>query len=107
MYDKCEHVHKSFVEVGIVAFRSNYGFSERSRVFLIQLEFFRFNWGLSVRTGNKSMRKVNKCINVLSRMALWPSVRITVFLNVVGFSRSNSSFSSRTGVFLSEQVLKV
>ena len=100
-------MHKSFVEVGIVAFRSNYGFSERSRVFLIQLEFFRSNWGFSVRTGIKSMRKVNMFIKVLSRSALLLSVRITVFLNVVGFSRSNSSFSSRTGVFLSEQVFKV
>ena len=90
-----------------MAFRSNYGFSKRSRVFPIQLEFFRSNWGFSVRTGIKSMRKVNMCIMVLSRSALWLSVRITVFLNVVGFSRSNSSFFSRTGVFLSEQVLKV
>ena len=100
-------MHKSFVEVGIVAFRSNYGFSERSRVFPIQLDFFRSNWGFYVRTGIKSMRKVNMFIKVLSRSALLLSVRITVFLNVVGFSRSNSSFSSRTGVFLSEQVLKV
>ena len=90
-----------------MAFRSNYGFSERRRVFLIQLEFFRSNWGFSVRTGIKSMRKVNMFIKVLSRSALLLFVRITVFLNVVGFSCSNSSFSSGTGVFLSEQVFKV
>ena len=69
-----------------MAFRSNYGFSERSRVFLIKPEFFRSNWGFSVRTGIKRMRKVKMFIKVLSRSALWLSVRITVFQNVVEFS---------------------
>jgi len=39
------------------------------------------------------MRKVNLLKRVLSRSVLGPSVRTTVFLNVVGFSRSNSNFS--------------
>jgi len=50
---------RNFGKVSLVAFRSKWGFSDRTGVWLMQLGFFSSNWRFSVRSGIKSKKKVN------------------------------------------------
>jgi hypothetical protein len=58
-----------------VAFRSKWGFSDRTGVWLMQLGFFSSNWRFSVRSGIKSKKKVNMLQKVKGNSVFWLSGR--------------------------------